>query len=117
MSVGTIKKKKAAHAAFWRGEGPCLILIPPHREELHDTENYQPGMHDARWLLERCAESDTVLYSHIEGQNGEDWERYVRRLAAMVRETGARCILRPEVFPSDRDGCAAMQDLWHELTA
>ncbi|MDX9972999.1 MAG: hypothetical protein RBU21_08420, partial [FCB group bacterium] len=76
----------------------------------------QPGMHDTAWLLEQCAAHDTVLYSRIDGLPGETWEPYVRRIAGLVRSTGARCILRATVFPSDRNECAAMAGLWHELT-
>ena len=75
-----------------------------------------PESYDTRWLLERCAETGTVLYSRVAAEEGEEWEAYVRRLAALVRDTGARCALRPNVFPKTRDACAAMRDLWHELT-
>ncbi|MFH1738861.1 MAG: hypothetical protein ABIH23_07615 [bacterium] len=73
-------------------------------------------MFDCRWLLERCAESDTVLCSRVAALDGEDWPAYIRRIAGLIKETGARCILRPLVFPENRDECAAMQDTWHELT-
>jgi hypothetical protein len=76
----------------------------------------QPGMHDTRWMLERCAETGTVLCSRVDAEPGEGWEAYTRRMAGLVRETGARCILRPMVYPTGRDECAAMRDLWHELT-
>lgn len=76
-----------------------------------------PEMYDTRRLLERCGASGIVLHSRIapEGE-GEPWERYVRRIAAMVRETGARVVLRPLVVPRTREECASMRDLWHELT-
>jgi hypothetical protein len=77
----------------------------------------QPGMHNTRWLFERCAESGTALYGAVAAEDGESCERYVRRLAALVRDTGARCILRAQVTPQSRDEAAAMYDLWHELTA
>lgn len=76
----------------------------------------QPGMHDPAWLLEKCAQSNTVLYSRIESLPGDSWESYVRRNAGLVRDTGARCVLRATVYPSERSECAAMADLWHELT-
>lgn len=76
----------------------------------------QPGMHDTHWLLERCAESDTVLYSATPAEQGESWRAFVRRLAGWVRETGARCIIRPQVYPDTRAECHAMQEMWHELT-
>ncbi len=76
-----------------------------------------PESYELRWLLERCAESGTVLRSQIAPRDGETWEVYVRRIAGLVRETGARCILEPLIAPKERDECAAMRELWHELTA
>ena len=76
-----------------------------------------PEMYDSRWLMERCAETGTTLHSHVSAAPGETWEEYTRRVAGLVKETGARCILRPTVFPDAHDECAAMRDLWHELTA
>jgi hypothetical protein len=73
-------------------------------------------MYDLRWLLERCASSNTVLCSRIAAQPGEDWQPYARHLGGLIRETGARCILRPKVFPERRSECADMLQLWHELT-
>jgi hypothetical protein len=35
----------------------------------------------------------------------------------MVRETGARCILRPMLFPATRKESADMLYLWHDLTS
>lgn len=75
-----------------------------------------PEAYDTRWLMERCAESGTVLHSRVAAEPGEGWEAYVRRLADLIRETGARVILRPLVFPERREDCAAMLALWHELT-
>ena len=77
----------------------------------------QPGMHDVAWCLEQCAQTDTVLYSRVEGLSGESWESYVRRIGGLVHSTGARCILRATVFPAERQECEAMRDLWRELTA
>lgn len=78
-------------------------------------------MYDTRWLFELCAETNTVLYSRVAPEENEknekDWEGYVRRLAGIVKHTGARCILRPLAFPRSRQECAAMCELWHELTA
>jgi len=77
----------------------------------------QPGMHDPRWLLEQCAATDTVLCSRIEAHDGEAWPAYTRRLAGLIRETGARCILRPMVHPDDDAACAEMLAMWRDLTA
>jgi hypothetical protein len=73
-------------------------------------------MYDPAWLLERCAETGTVLYSRMAAEPGEDWTGYVRRIGGLVKRTGARMILRPLVFPSARDECAAMRELWREAT-
>jgi hypothetical protein len=79
-----------------------------------------PEMYDTRRLFELCAETDTVLYSRVAAQQIEkeqqNWQVYVQRLAGLVKDIGARCILRPLVFPQSRDECAAMLELWHELT-
>lgn len=75
-----------------------------------------PESYDTRWVLERCAATGTVLYSRVAAPPGESWKQYVARLATQVRETGARVILRPLVFPDSREECATMRDLWHELT-
>jgi hypothetical protein len=80
--------------------------------DLGNSESY-----DLRWLLEQCAGGGKVLYSRIAAQPGEDWQTYLRRIAAVIRETGTRVVLRPMVFPATREECAAMLDLWHELTA
>jgi hypothetical protein len=74
-------------------------------------------MYDTRWLLELSAETDTVLYSRIAEEPGEDWDTYTRRLGRLIRETGARCILRPLVFPETRAECMDMLALWRELTS
>jgi hypothetical protein len=87
-------------------ESPLVRAI-----DLGNSEEY-----DCRWLLEQCAASNTVLYSRISAEPGEDWRGYVARLADLVSETGARCILRPMIHPDSREECAAMRDLWHELT-
>ena len=75
-----------------------------------------PEMYDTRWLLELCAETGKVLYSGIGDEPDESWETYTRRVGNLVKETGARCILRPKVFPETREECADMLSLWHELT-
>ncbi len=77
----------------------------------------QPGVYNVRWLLEQCAATGTVLYSAVAGEPGEDWRHFVTRLATHINETGARCIIRPQVVPETREECAAMLDLWHELTS
>jgi len=80
-----------------------------------------PELYDTRWLFELCAETNTVLYSRVAAEESEknekNWQGYVRRLARLVKDTGARCILRPLAFPQSRDECAVMCELWHELTA
>ncbi|MFN7996849.1 MAG: hypothetical protein U0Q18_24765 [Bryobacteraceae bacterium] len=76
-----------------------------------------PEKYDSRWLLNKCAESGTVLFSPLPAEAGEDWRGYTARLAGLAKQTGARMILRPVVFPQSRDECREMQQLWHELTS
>lgn len=107
--------------------GGCFAHYCGHHQSLHEQLCRCPGvraidlgnseLYDCRWLMEQCAETDTVLYSRVAATEGEDWVSYVKRIAGLIRQTGARCILRPMVFPERRDECAAMRDLWHELTS
>lgn len=101
--------------AHFCGRCECLFERLCHSPWIRAID-LQPGMHDLTWLLERCAETGTVLYSRVEGLPGESWEGYVRRIGGQVQTTGARCILRATVYPSDRSECAAMANLWHNLT-
>lgn len=91
----------------------ALCRLPGIRAiDLGNSERY-----DCRWIMEQCAQTDTVLCSRVAALEGEDWVTYIRRVAGLVRDTGARCILRPMVFSETREECAAMRDLWHELTS
>ncbi len=85
-------------------------------DEVRAIDLGNPEMYDSRWLLERCAETGTVLYSRLAAEPSETWESYVRRLGTLTSMTGARVILRPLVYPTARDECQAMRDLWHEMT-
>lgn len=98
------------------GKHPALLERLCRLEEVRALDLGNPELYGPRWLLERCAETDTVLYSRLAAEPGEAWEAYLRRLAGLVRQTGARVILRPVIFPESRGNCAAMQALWHELT-
>ncbi len=80
--------------------------------DLGNTELY-----DLHWLLERCAETSTVYHSRVAEKEDEDWRSYITRIAEAVRDTGARCILRPTVFPETCQECQDMLNLWHDLTA
>lgn len=96
------------HATFFRQ----LAALPAVRAiDLGNPERFE-----TRELLATCAETGTVLCSHLAAEDGEDWRDYTLRLAGLVRDTGARVILRPAVFPSSRDRCREMLDLWHEHT-
>ena len=89
-----------------------LCLLP--RVRAIDLGN--PEMYDTRWLLEKCAETGTVLFSLVAAAEGENWTDYIGRLASLIKETRARLILRPAVFPKTREDCARMHDLWHDWT-
>lgn len=92
-------------------EGLC------HMPEVRAIDLGNPEMYDTGWLLRMCGETGTVLFSPLPAHPGENWPEYLRRLAALRKETGARMILRPAVFPDTREECARMLDLWHELTS
>ena len=76
-----------------------------------------PEKYDPRWVMENCAKTDTVLHSRMAPEENEDWRAYTKRLGRLVKETGARVILRPLVFSASRTECREMQQMWHELTA
>lgn len=99
------------------GRHPHLFEQLCRMEGVRAIDLGNPEMYDTRWLLERCAETNTILFSPVAALDSEGWDSYVRRLANLARETGARLILRPTVFPDNRDDCARMLELWHELTS
>ena len=74
-----------------------------------------PEMYDTRKLLELCAKTDTVLYSKLMQEEGENWETYTRRIANLVKATSARCILRAVVVPDNEEQAHQMYNLWHEI--
>ncbi len=98
------------------GRHPFLFEQLCNRDYVRAIDLGNPEMYDIRWLMERCAETGTVLYSRIAEEPGETWQAYIRRLGALVKQTGARCILRPLIVPDTRAEAAAMCDMWHELT-
>ena len=98
------------------GRHPQLLERLCQLPEVRAVDLGNPESYDTRWVLEKCAASGTVLYSRLAAEPGETWQAYVQRLARLVRQTGARVILRPLVFPASRSQCAAMCDLWHEET-
>jgi len=75
-----------------------------------------PEMYDTLWVMQQCAAGEVVLYSRLAAELGENWLDYIRRIATMVRETGVRMALVPDVYPSDLDEAAMMLETWHELT-
>jgi len=75
-----------------------------------------PEKYNTKLLLERCAETETVLYSRIAAEPGENWREYICRIGSLVASSGVRVILRPFVFPESHDECSEMLELWHDLT-
>ncbi len=99
------------------GKHPFLFERLCSCERVRAIDLGNPEKYDLRWILAQCARTHTVLYSRMTAERDEDWRSYTKRLAGLVKETGARCILRPLVFPESKTDCAAMQQLWHDLTA
>lgn len=75
-----------------------------------------PEKYDIRWLLEQSATSGTVLYSRLPALDGEGALACVKRIGTLVRETGARVVLRATVVPRSRNEAAEMLTAWQELT-
>jgi hypothetical protein len=76
-----------------------------------------PESYDLDSLASVAARTGTVLHTRLPALAGEGWEAYTRRIASVMKRHGARCVLRPLVYPSPRDECRAMLDLWHDLTS
>jgi hypothetical protein len=117
--VPTIKRAVApfgrAFVHFCGNHKPLLERLCG-MDEVGAIDLGNPEMYDARWVLEQCARTGTVLYSRLAADPDEPWRQYVRRLGRLVQETGARAILRPVVVPDDREACREMLEIWHELT-
>ncbi len=96
------------HPALFEGLCRCPLV---KAIDLGNPESYDPA-----WLLGRCAASGTVLWSRLASLQGETGGAYVGRIGALVRETGARVILRSTVAPRDRDEAEGMLALWRHLT-
>ena len=91
----------------------AALRVPPRaRHRPREQRGVRPPL--AARALRRVGHGP---FRHVCGaEPGEDWRAYVERIAGLVRQTGARCILRPMAHPDSREECAAMRDLWHELT-
>lgn len=98
------------------GRHPSLLEQLCSLEVVRAIDLGNPEFHDTRHVMEVCAETGTVLHSRVAALPGEAWDAYARRLATLTRETGARLMLRPTVFPKTREDAAAMQAFWHENT-
>ena len=99
------------------GHHPTIFSQFSALSEIKAIDLGNPEKYDIRWILERCAETNTVLYSRVAEESGESWKKYIERIGSLVRSTGARVILRPKVFPETYEECQAMLDRWHELTS
>lgn len=98
------------------GKHPTLLEQLCGMEVIRAIDLGNPEYHDTRYVMEVCAKTGTVLYSRIAAESGEDWRTYIRRIAGLVRETGARLVLRPLVVPKTRKECEEMLWFWHENT-
>ncbi len=99
------------------GHHPTIFTQFSAMPEIRAIDLGNPEKYDTRWLLERCAETNTVLYSRIAEESGESWRDYIKRIGSLVVSTGARVILRPLVFPGSYEESIEMLDLWHDITS
>jgi hypothetical protein len=98
------------------GQHPSLLEQVCRMNIVHALDLGNPEFYDTRKVMEICAATGTVLHSRVASLPGETWQNYIRRIAALTRETGARLLLRPTLFPESREEAAEMQALWHEYT-
>ncbi len=99
------------------GHHPTIFSQFSALSEIKAIDLGNPEKYDLKWLLERCAETDTVLYSRVAEELGESWMEYIDRIGTLVSGTGARVILRPKAFPESSEDCRAMLDHWHDITS
>lgn len=71
-----------------------------------------PEMYDSFRLLEQCSKTGTIFYGKLAAYENETWKQYINRIMKILKDTGARCVLRPAIFPSGSDECAEMYDMW-----
>jgi hypothetical protein len=98
------------------GHHPTIFSQFSELPEIKAIDMGNPEKYETKWVFERCAETNTVLYSRIAGNPGESWREYTKRIGELVSQTGARVILRPRVFPDTREECREMLEMWHEMT-
>lgn len=75
-----------------------------------------PEMYEPEFLATKAAATDTVLYTRLPAHEDEDWLGYVRRIGALIQETGVRMVFRPLAYPPDMSACADMMGIFHEMT-
>ena len=75
-----------------------------------------PEMYDTHYLLGKCAKTNTIFYGKLAAKENETWQQYLSRIACAIKDTGARCVLRPSIYPNNFNECQDMYKLWHELT-
>lgn len=98
------------------GYHPTIFSQLSALNEIKAIDLGNPEKYELKWILERCAETDTVLYSRVAENPGESWKEYIKRIGSMVANTRARVILRPKVFSENYEDCKEMLDLWHNMT-
>lgn len=98
------------------GRHPSLLEQLCSLEAVRAIDLGNPEYHDTRKFMECCAATGTVLHSRVASLPGEGWDAYACRLAGLARETGARLILRPTVFPGTREEAKDLLAFWHENT-
>jgi len=98
------------------GRHPALFELVVRCPLVRAIDLGDPGQYDLSWLLQLCASTGTVLHSRLPAIGHEKGMDYIRRLAKLVTESGARVILRAMVAPANRNEATEMLAAWHELT-
>ncbi len=99
------------------GKHDALFQMLCDQEWCRAIDLGNPEMYEFPALAETCAETGTVFHSRVAALEGEGWREYVERISTVVRDSGARCVLRAMVFPETRHECEEMLGVFHAGTA
>jgi len=98
------------------GKHEALFQKMCELEEVQAIDLGNPEEYSLEWLFQVCAETDTVFYSRVMPENGENWRQYIRRIAEAQNRHRTKCVIRSLQQITDFDVAYNAYQLWHELT-
>lgn len=99
------------------GYHPTLLDDICARPDVAAIDLGNPELYDTEQILMTCAQTNTVYYGRLASLEGENPDSYLRRLAGIVRGTGARVVLRPVLAPAGSEEAGELLRYWHDATA